>query len=267
MKKINISCVITTHNRDEYLKGAIYSALNQTHPPIEIVISNNIPNKKTQAIVELIAEKSSVPIHYIEHSMKGQGAISANLAVSKCEGDFIAFLMDDDLWEIRYLEKMSLLISEKNSKIVYAWLSKLEGNNKTPYKQLKEGLTMKDLLLTNPGCGLSNLVVDKELFIGLGGLDDCILSDDKDFLIRAIYYDYKYHILKDNLVIERKGNYGQLTDINKNYLIGMKKFFKKHESHASPKVKIQFWIKYWKVYLYWKVYIKILGFNKNKIKS
>ena len=68
-------------------------------------------------------------------------------------------------------------------------------------------------------------------------------------------------------MIERKGNYGQLTDINKNYLIGMKKFFKKHESHASPKVKIQFWIKYWKVYLYWKVYIKILGFNKNKIKS
>jgi len=149
MNKKNISCVITTHNRDEYLKGAIYSAIKQTCPPVEIIISNNIPNKKTQIIVETIAEKSSVPINYFEHSMEGRGSISANLAASQSRGDYIAFLMDDDMWEIDYLEKVSLLISEKKSKIVYAWLSKIQNNIKTPYKQLKENLTMKDFLLIN----------------------------------------------------------------------------------------------------------------------
>jgi glycosyltransferase involved in cell wall biosynthesis len=44
--KINISCVIATHNRDEYLKEAIYSVINQTFLPLEIIVSNNVPNKK-----------------------------------------------------------------------------------------------------------------------------------------------------------------------------------------------------------------------------
>ena len=264
--KINISCVITTHNRDEYLKEAIHSVINQTFLPLEIIVSNNVPNKKTQTVVKSMNEKSTVPIHYIEHSMNGKASISANLAVSKSKGDYIAFLMDDDLWEKSYLEKMSILISEKKSKIIYAWLSKLQNNKITPYKQLKENLPMKDLLLTNPGSGVSNLIVDKKIFICLGGLDGCILSDDKDFLIRALYYDYTYDVLKENLVIERKHEHQQVTDINKDFLIGMKSFFKKHEWIASPTMKIRFWIKYFKMYLYWKLYINLLGFNKSKKK-
>ena len=261
MTKKNISCIITTHNRDEYLKEAVYSAIKQTHPPIEIIISNNIPNKKTQMIIEVIAENSSVPIHYIEHSMKGRGSISANLAASRSRGDYIAFLNDDDMWEKDYLEKISLFISEKKSKIIYTWFYKLKNSKKTQYKQLKDGLKMKDFLLTNPGCGISNLVVEKELFIGIGGFDDYILSNDKDFLIRAIYYGYEYHVLKESLVIQRKHSHEQLTDVDKDFLIRMKKFFKKHEFIASPKIKIKFWIKYL------KMYFKLLMSNKNSIKD
>ena len=120
---------------------------------------------------------------------------------------------------------------------------------------------MKDILLKNPGCGISNLIVHRKLFVGLGGFDDYIhLSNDKDFLIRALYYGYEYHVLKKNLVIQRKHNNQQLTDINKDFLIGMKRFFKKHEWMATSIIKIKFWLKYWKMYL------KMLKFNKSKQK-
>ena len=257
--KINISCVITTHNRDEYLKEAIYSVINQTFLPLEIIVSNNVPNKKTQTVVKSMSEKSTVPIHYIEHSMNGKASISANLAVSKSKGDYIAFLMDDDLWEKSYLEKMSILISEKKSKIIYSWISKIQNNKKTHHKKLKENLPMKNFILTNPGCGVSNLVVDRKLFIGLGGFDDYINpSYDKDFLLRALYYDYTYDVLKENLVVQRKHAHEQLSDINEDTLIGMKKFFKKHEWVVGPSMKIRFWIKYL------KNLIKMLEFNKIK---
>ena len=105
----NISCVITTHNRDEYLKDAVKSAIEQSYPPIEIVIVNNIPNSKTRNIVNKIADETSVPINYIEHSMNGNGSVSANLAASVVKGDYIAFLMDDDMWEKNYLEKVGFL--------------------------------------------------------------------------------------------------------------------------------------------------------------
>ena len=257
--KINISCVITTHNRDEYLKEAIHSVINQTFLPLEIIVSNNVPNKKTQTIIETISKKTSISIIYFEHRMKGRGSASVNLASFKTKGDYIAFLDDDDMWEKSYLEKMSILISEKKSKIIYSWISKIQNNKKTHHKKLKENLPMKDFILTNPGCGVSNLVVDRKLFIGLGGFDDYINpSYDKDFLLRALYYDYTYDVLKENLVIERKHEHQQVTDINKDFLIGMKSFFKKHEWIASPTMKIRFWIKYW------KNLIKMLEFNKIK---
>ena len=108
---------------------------------------------------------------------------------------------------------------------------------------------MKDFILSNPGCGVSNLVLDRKIFVSLGGFDDYINpSYDKDFLMRAIYYGYKYHVLKDKLVIQLKHT-RQLSDINGDILFGMIKFFKKHEWVASPMIKIKFWIKYFKMYV------------------
>ncbi len=250
MNKKNISCIIATHNRDEFLIEAVNSIINQSKSPSEIIISNNYPNKKTQLLVEKIIEESDIEIKYIEHRMKGRGPASANLAASKAKGDYLAFLDDDDLWEIKYLENILDLISEKKSKIIYTWSNKIIKNQRYPHKQLKENLSMKDFLLTNPGCGISNLVVDKKLFVSLGGFDDYINpSYDKDFIIRAMYYGYQYNVLKNNLVTQRKDNHEQLSNINKDFLLGMKKFFKKHEWIASPFIRIKFWIKYWKMYI------------------
>ena len=246
----NISCIIATHNRDEFLKEAIDSALNQTNPPIEIIIVNDIPNTQTEEIVNKIAEKSKIPIEYLEHKMKGKGSISKNLGAYKCKGDYIAFLDDDDVWEKEYLQEMSKIIIEKNSKITYACTSKIKNNKKSPHKKLKENLKMKDFILSNPGCQVSNLVVETNLFVGLGGFDDYVIpSNDKDFLIRAIYFGFKYNVLEKNLVVQNKHNNEQITDHNKDFLIGMKKFYKKHVWVANIGIKIKFWIKYWKIYL------------------
>ena len=46
-----------------------------------------------------------------------------------------------------------------------------------------------------------------------------------------------------------------ITDINKEFLLGIKKFYKKHELVASPMIKIKFWIKYWRIY--YKIFFKI----------
>ena len=112
---IQISVVIATHNRDEYLKEAVYSAINQTYPPVEIVISDNVPSKNTELLIEEISEKSAVPVKYIGHKMKGRSSISMNLAVSRSIGSYVAFLNDDDIWELNYLQKISQLISNNNS--------------------------------------------------------------------------------------------------------------------------------------------------------
>ena len=255
-----ISCIIPTHNRDEFLKDAINSVIEQTQPPIEISVLNNLPNKQTREVVEEFKKKSPIPINYIEHNMNGKGSISYNLGAAKSKGDYVAFLDDDDMWEKNYLEKMSIFISSRKSKITYAWFNKLKNNQKTPYKKLKENLKMHDFLLRNPGSTVSNLIVDRDIFIGMGGFDDYTLSFDKDFLIRAIYFGYNYNVLNEFLVTQRKHAHRQNTDINEDFLLSIKKFFKKHEWIATPSIKMKFWVKYW------KMYFKILINNVNKTK-
>lgn len=246
----NISCIIPTHNRDKYLSEAVYSAINQTYPPVEIIISDNIPSKNTELLIEGIAKKSTVPIFYLGHYMKGKSSISMNLAVSRSRGEYIAFLNDDDVWEIDYLKKVSYLIAEKKSKIIYTWFIDWHNDTKYEGKQIERNLKINDFLLRNPGCVISNLVVKRKIFIGLGGFDEYIHpSNDKDFIIRALYYGYNYNVLEDNLVLLRRHPYERVTDVNKEFLIGMKKFFKKHEFHASLKIKIKFWYKYFKLYI------------------
>ena len=77
---------------------------------------------------------------------------------------------------------------------------------------------MKDFLLRNPGCVISNLVTEKKLFIGLGGSDEYIHpSNDKDFIIRALYFGYKYDVLRENLVNLRRHTNVRETDITKEF--------------------------------------------------
>jgi len=251
---IHISVVIATHNRDEYLKEAIYSAINQTYPSIEIIVSDNVPSKNTKLLIEEISQESNVPVQYIGHKMKGRSSISMNLAVSKASGSFVAFLNDDDIWELDYLQKISQFILNNKSKIIYTWFTDWHKDEKKPGKKLKEDLQMKDFLLRNPGCVVSNLVVEKDLFIGLGGFDEYIHpSNDKDFIIRALYFGYKYDVLRENLVNIRRHTNTRETDISSEYLIGMEKFFKKHYFIANFTLKFKFWFKYWFLFIKSKI--------------
>ena len=250
MSQKKISCVIATHNRDEYLKEAIYSIIKQTNAPLEIIISDNVPSKDTEFLVKEIASKNSISINYIGHKLGGRGCISRNLAVSKAKGDYIAFLDDDDLWHADYLEKISLLISKNRSKIIYTWLIDWHNNIKKAGKKLQPDLPIETFLYKNPGSVISNLVVDRNLFISLGGFDEYIHpSYDKDFLIRAQYFGHRYDVLKDSLVYMRRDDHKRESKINQNFLIGMKKFFKKHEFNASFLIKVKFWAKYYWYYL------------------
>lgn len=248
-KQINISCVIATHNRDSFLKEAVKSAIEQSYSPKEIIIVNNLPNKHTSKTVKTLTKTTSIPIKYIEHSMRGKGSISKNLGASKCKSKYLAFLDDDDIWEKNYLREMTNFITKKNSKITYACTWKIKNKQKTLHKKLKENLKMKDFILSNPGCQVSNLVVERDLFIGLGGFDDSVIpSNDKDFLMRALYFGYEYRVLKKNLVVQNKHSNEQITDFNKEFLMGMKKFYNKYEWVTTPIIKIKFWVKYWRIY-------------------
>jgi glycosyltransferase involved in cell wall biosynthesis len=89
-----VSAVIPAYNAALYLAATIASALDQTHPHVEVIVVDDGSTDDTPRI----ARGFSGPVIYVSQKNAGQSA-ARNLGISVSRGEFIAFLDADDLWE------------------------------------------------------------------------------------------------------------------------------------------------------------------------
>ena len=94
-----ISIVMTIYNREDYLEYAIQSVINQTYKNIEIIVVDD--GSKTNYAERICSKYAQCRYYYRSNS--GSSA-SRNFGVSKANGEFIAFLDDDDLF---FLDKVN----------------------------------------------------------------------------------------------------------------------------------------------------------------
>ncbi|MDQ7045188.1 MAG: glycosyltransferase family A protein, partial [Sulfurimonas sp.] len=96
---MNISVVIPTYNRYDFLKRALASVYTQTHLPDEVIVIDDGSTDKTSEI-----QKDFPQIIYIYQ--KNAGVSSArNLGIKNAKYEWIAFLDSDDTWDEDKLKK------------------------------------------------------------------------------------------------------------------------------------------------------------------
>jgi len=95
MRSLHLSVVIPTHNRPRLLQHAVSSVQAQTERPYELVIidDGSEPPIDPTAFVD-----SPIPIRVIRNNKALGAAAARNVGVENAQGDFIAFLDDDDTW-------------------------------------------------------------------------------------------------------------------------------------------------------------------------
>jgi len=113
MKKPLVSICIPTHNRPDFLKQALQSALNQTYKNIEIVISDNSDNDETQKYVDSMKDKR---INYYRSASNLAFFLNINMAAQFAHGTYIKYLLDDDLLKPDCVSKM-VKVLEQNPKV------------------------------------------------------------------------------------------------------------------------------------------------------
>ena len=189
MKKPFVSICIPTHNRSDFLKQALQSALNQTYKNIEIIISDNSTDNKSKLLMSQFKDDR---IRYYKNKI----SISSFLNVSKvaylAKGKYIKYLLDDDLLKPDCVSKM-VDILEKYPKVgvVMAPLEIINEKNlpiqprfyffkkmKYLYKYLNESryinkeIIMQDFLTRiYPCCVPTGIMFRKSLFKYVGGFD------------------------------------------------------------------------------------------------
>lgn len=97
MFTVKISICIPTYNRPELLKQAIYSSVNQSFTPIEILIGDDSLNDESKNLVERIKSKAGINIWYFKNSPPLGQADNVNSLLNKVTGNFLLLLHDDDL--------------------------------------------------------------------------------------------------------------------------------------------------------------------------
>lgn len=99
---MRISIVIPTYNGSEFVKSAIESAVSQTRPADEIIVSDDNSTDETLCICRQFGDKISL---FINHSGPSGFVNGWNWAIQHATGDYIAILHQDDTLSPRFLEE------------------------------------------------------------------------------------------------------------------------------------------------------------------
>lgn len=110
-----VSVVIPTYKRSEMLYRAIESVLNQTYKNVEcIVVNDNTPGDEySQVLYNSLAKYyNDGRFKFIEQKEHKNGAAARNVGIRAAQGEYIAFLDDDDYWNDNKLEIQVPLLKE-----------------------------------------------------------------------------------------------------------------------------------------------------------
>ena len=97
----SVSVVITTRHRPDLLPRALESALNQTHPPQEVIVVIDGTEEATLAFLETVTDPR---LRVIRLEQTVGGCSARNIGVSAAQCDWVAFLDDDDEWRAEKLQ-------------------------------------------------------------------------------------------------------------------------------------------------------------------
>ncbi len=175
-----IGVVVPTCDRPAVLARALGSILAQTRSPDEVIVVDNGREALSHSALpgEVVLVRAPVRC----------GASQArNIGVAVSHADLVAFLDDDDMWDVEYLRHIELA-ARASHQLTYFVGSLCDLNSGVPVAG-KNGpfeQSATELLRRNPGFVGSNVVVPRSHFLGIGGFD-CRLraSEDVDLAIRA----------------------------------------------------------------------------------
>ncbi|MEN3322524.1 glycosyltransferase family 2 protein [Mariniflexile soesokkakense] len=254
-----VSICIPTFNGEKYIAETMNSAIQQTYPNLEIIVSDDASNDDTLSIIESYISKTRIPVKIYNHAPKGIGA-NWNYCIDKANGEYIKFLFQDDLLEPTCIDKMMKVLETDNSiKIVLSKRNILVDesfkSNKTKqwiemYGDLQSNLNLKSengiSIIDKKIFKLSAFLIEplnkfgepsvilfkKDLIKEIGKFrEDLIQILDFEFCNRALL-KYKAALINEKLVTFRlhleqttNKNEGKISDLQKFDVIVYNQYF------------------------------------------
>ncbi|MFC6873704.1 glycosyltransferase family 2 protein [Halobellus marinus] len=233
-----VSVVLPTHDRPEYLKRAVQSVCNQTYPSIELlVIDDRSPEPAHETLSDVNVDLIS-SMRCVRHE-KNRGANAArNTGIREANGEFIAFLDDDDRWlqekVSRQVDRFKRGPDDLGVVTVGSRITDENGTQLGVKRSSIEGDAIGPLLHGGIVGSFSRVMVRAEAVLRAGLLDESFPSwQDREWYFRlAKHYTFAS---EREVLVERRLDAGDRIsdDFEQKRDVSYPKFIEKHRSFAA----------------------------------
>jgi glycosyltransferase involved in cell wall biosynthesis len=198
-----VSVVIPAYNSMEYLPQTLESVLQQSFRDFEVLIVND---GSCDHIEQWGAELADPRVKLISQVNQGVSA-ARNAGIAQAQGEYIAFLDSDDLWESSKLAKqVQCLEAEGEVGLVHTWMFFADEQGKSTGRVLRsdaEGWVWEQLAERNM-VACSSVMVRRSCLESVGVFDSNLIPiEDWDLWIR-IASRYPFAVIREPLMYYRK---------------------------------------------------------------
>lgn len=243
-----VSAIITTHNRLELLKRAIESVRTQTYSNMECIV---VDDASTDGTYEY-CQGQPVRYLYIPPEESKGGNYARNRGIEMAQGEYVAFLDDDDCWLPEKTTKQVRLLEEKRCGLVYCDLTVENVSDKgIQYRDVYLGdylcgdMSRRILMLINC-CTTSLMLMRKDILLQIGMFDEHVRYwQDYELTVRAAQVTPFYLVTEPLCVYRRDARDNQrLTNRLDGWEDNLNYLYQKHRKlYDSLRFTEQMWRK------------------------
>jgi len=196
-----VSVVIPTYNTDKFIVETLNSVFAQTYSNFEVVLVDDASTDNTEELVEstFVEQIATGQLIYLKNEDNLERCRSRNKGVAESDGEFIAFLDADDLWQPNHLENAIEQITKSGCDLFITYMAWTNQDNsinpqevirrKTrEYESEFANVEIDELisrgLVSNP----SGYVMKKSTFVDAGGFSTDIEQREDWELIGRLYF-------------------------------------------------------------------------------
>jgi len=195
-----VSVVLPTRNRSSLVRDALNTVFNQRDCEFEVIV---VDEASTDDTPRVLAEFDDPRLQVIRNEPARGVALARNTAAEVAQGEWIAFLDDDDLWAPDRLRRQLDVADADGGEIAYCSNILIDSDRIPSGVALAQDpvVVHRNLYLVNALGGPSSVMVRRERFDEVGGFDPAFSAlADWDLWLRVGDRTDRFSAVGDALV-------------------------------------------------------------------
>jgi glycosyltransferase involved in cell wall biosynthesis len=170
----NVSVILPTFNRTQYLKLAIESVFSQTHADWEMVIADDGSGEETRGYLRSLGHPLVRTLLLPHH---GNPSVVRNAAIRAATGRYLAFMDSDDLWAPSKLEKQIRALQHSSARWSYTNCDLIDAGGHVVAADSRstdppQGWIFEAILRLSVAISMPTIVAEREIIDAIGGFDE-----------------------------------------------------------------------------------------------